>query len=342
MGGSLRPMALAELHRRRRLEIEEAVAVGLVLARQLRGAGVHLGHADPTLMLIGPDGLRVLDAERRTLGRRGQIPQASAAAWLAPDLLQGQQLGARTDVWCIAVTVVGLLIGRSPWQRDDAFATLRAVLHNDWQHPLPALRPDLPPQLVTLLLSALSRDAGQRPEELTFSSALALWVPSGPEAVWSTLVTQTLSETVSRPAPDSNEARLVRADELEEQGFDLEARWVRLECHVAQATGVERQALQQTLGTVSAALGPERVAAVSRASIEACPMVVGGRCPGRWDLLEPVEGVRRTCHECGTSVTHVLDVLRAQDVVFDGGTVAIDLAAARTPEDLALPPDTRT
>ena len=50
---------------------------------------------------------------------------------------------------------------------------------------------------------------------------------------------------MSLPAPDADEVRLVRADELEEQGLDLEARWVRLECHVARAAGPERSTLQQ-------------------------------------------------------------------------------------------------
>ena len=337
-GGPLRPKALAELHEGRRFGVEEAVAVGLVLARQLLGTGVHLGHADPTLILLGAEGLRVLDAQRKALGRRGPLPQARAAAWLSPELIQGTPLDVRTSVFSVALTVVGLLIGRSPWQRESVFETLRAVLHNEWQQTLGAQRPDLPLQLILLLLSATSRSPGERPEGLQqLGKRLGPWAPSGPDAVWSKLVKAMLSEAVSRPDPDTDEGRLVRADELEEQGFDLEARWVRLECHVARAAGPERSTLQQTLGAVSAELGNERVAELSRATIDACPMVVGGQCPGQWDLLERAPGVRRTCHECGTSVTHVLDVQRGQDVVYDGGTVAIDVAADRAPGDLAIP-----
>lgn len=334
----MRAIALSELHGRQPFAIDEAVSVGVVLARQLIASAVHLGHADPTLLLLGADGLRVLDAQRKALGRRGHLPNARAAAWLSPELIQGNPLDVRTSVFSVALMVVGLLVGRSPWERENVFETLRAVMQNEWSKPLGELRRDVPVQLMALLASATARTPAQRPIGLQqLSTQLTSFAPEGPDVTWAKLVKRVLTDAHSEAVLDTDEGRLVRADELEEQGLDLEARWVRLECHVARAFGPERTTLQQTLGVLSAELGPERVAGLSRASIDACPMVVGGRCPARWDALEPVEGVRRTCHECGTGVVHVLDVQRAQDVVYDGGTVAIDAAAERSPNDLAIP-----
>ncbi|MBM4782769.1 MAG: hypothetical protein GQE15_34260 [Archangiaceae bacterium] len=329
-------LALAELHGR--VVVEEAVAAGAVLAKQLMTTGVHLGHADPTLLRLGSDGLRVLDAQRKALGRRGHLPQVSAASWLSPELVQGLTPDVRTSVFSVGAMVVGLLVGRSPWERENVFETLRAVMQNEWSTPLGQLRSGLPVQLIVLLLSATARAPEQRPSDLQhLGTRLAAFAPEGVERTWEKLVTRLLMPEPSAVEPDSDEVRLVRADELEEQGHDLEARWVRLECHVARSFGPDRAPLQQTLGVLSAELGPERVADLSRAPIDACPMVVGGRCPGRWNALEPLTGVRRTCHECGTSVVHVLDVQRAQEVVSDGGTVAIDVSAERAADDLAIP-----
>lgn len=331
------PIALSELHGPQRLALEEAVTVGVVLAGQLRTSGVDLGHGDPALLRLGNDGVRVLDAQRKALGRRGQLPLPRAAAWLSPELIQGQPLDARTSVFSVGAVVVGLLTGQSPWERENVFETLRAIMQNEWSRPLAQLRSDVPVTLQALLASATARSPEQRPSLQQLGAQLAPFAPAGTDVTWARLVKRLLTGEHSAPTPDTDEGRLVRADELEEQGLDLEARWVRLECHVTRAFEPERSTLRQTLGLVSAELGPARVAERSRADIEACPLVTGGRCPGRWDALAPGEGVRRTCHECGTDVVHVLDVQGAQDVVFDGGTVAIDVAAERSPNDLAIP-----
>lgn len=336
----MRPITLAELHGQERCSVEEVVSVGIMLARQLLTSDVHLGHADPTLLLLGSDGVRVLDAQRKALGRRGQVPQTRAAAWLSPELVQGKPLDVRTSVFSTAAMVVGLLVGRSPWQRENVFETLRAIMRGEWSRPLAELRRDVPLELMQLLASATASEPEQRPATLRLlSTHLAPFAPEGHDITWAKLVKRLLTDQSPTTVPHGDEARLVHADELEEQALDLEARWVRLEVHVARALGAERVTLQQTLSALSVELGPERVAQYSRAAIDACPMVVGGRCPGQWDALEPVEGVRRTCHECGTTVVHVLDVQRAQDVVYEGGTVAIDVAAERTTNDLDVPDD---
>jgi hypothetical protein len=202
--------------------------------------------------------------------------------------------------------------------------TLRAVMQNEWSEPLSELRSDVPAQLMALLASATARTPARRPTTLQqLSKRLASFAPEGPEVTWAKLVKRVLTDANPVVVLDTDEARLVRADELEERGLDLEARWVRLECDVARAFGPKRTTLQQTLRRLSAELGSERAAELSRASIDACPMVIGGHCPGRWDALEPTEGVRRTCHECGAKVVHVLDVQRAQEVVYDGGRVVM-------------------
>lgn len=329
-----RPVTLAELLGARHFTVAEAATLGLVLLRQLAASGVHLGHADPELFVLGSDGFRVIDREQRQLAEPG-LPTARSASWFAPEFARGLALDGRTDVYVVALTVIGGLCRRSPFLREDLLKTLLAAAHGDWSSPLRLLRAELPVGLVDVLMRAADADPLARPSALELERRLASFVPSGPGATWSSLARR--DDHQHATVPDSDEARLVRADELEEQGAHDDARWVRLECHLARASGKERAALKTTLGSLGAAIGPARVAAVSRAPIERCPVVVGGACPGSWDRLEVASGTKRTCHECGCTVTHVLDVPGAQTVVFDGGTVAIDVAAERTHSDLDIP-----
>ncbi|MDP3500087.1 MAG: hypothetical protein Q8S33_07140 [Myxococcales bacterium] len=329
-------MTLAEFIAKHRFTVSEAVTVGLVLSRQLAASDRRFGHADPELFVLGADGFRVIDREQRQLARRG-LPSNRAAAWFTPELIRGTTLAEQADVFCVALTVIGALCGRSPFLRDDLLKTLTAAMRGEWSRPLTTLRSGLPTELVEVLRRAADPDPLARPVPLELERRLAAFMRSEPAEAWSALVKLAGVELDARPVPDTEEARLVHADALEEQGLHDEARWVRLECHLMRASGEERAALQSTLQGLGAALGPDRLASLSRALIERCPLVLGASCPGSWERLEPAAGTRRRCHECGCTVEHVTEVGRAQPIVYDGGTVAIDVAAARTPGDLAIP-----
>jgi serine/threonine protein kinase len=61
-------------------------------------------------------------------------------AYLAPERINGQPATAAADLWALGVTLYTAVTGKSPYQRDDALATMAAVLHSRPETPAHAGR----------------------------------------------------------------------------------------------------------------------------------------------------------------------------------------------------------
>jgi eukaryotic-like serine/threonine-protein kinase len=87
----------------------------------------------------------------QTLGTAGTI------GYMSPEQTLGKPVDQRTDIWALGVVMAEMLMGRSPFQRDTAPATIVAILNE-----APNLPDGIPLELRRVVYRALSKDAATR------------------------------------------------------------------------------------------------------------------------------------------------------------------------------------
>jgi serine/threonine protein kinase/tetratricopeptide (TPR) repeat protein len=164
-GGDLRQL----LEREAPLPIPRIIEMGLDLADALtRAHRLDIIHRDlkPANILIAADGTPRLtdfgvahgvDKERLT-GPRTII---GTLDYLSPEVLKGETLDARADIWAFGVLLYEMLVGEPPFAGTNTAALLTAILNQ----PIPdleQLRPDIPVALVDLIYRMLEKDRHAR------------------------------------------------------------------------------------------------------------------------------------------------------------------------------------
>ncbi len=116
----------------------------------------------------------------QNLTSTGQL--VGTPAFMSPEQLSGQPVGASSDLWSLAMVALKALTGKNPYERPTIPETMGAVVNGDLPVPS-ALSPGLPPAVDAWFARACARDPGRR-----FSSANelseGLWAAIGlPKAV---------------------------------------------------------------------------------------------------------------------------------------------------------------
>ncbi|SIH37034.1 serine/threonine-protein kinase pknF [Mycobacteroides abscessus subsp. abscessus] len=148
----------------------EVGRVATVVAEALDYAGSRgLVHRDvkPANILISAGGhILLTDFGIARLSQEASELTATGAtvgtlSYASPEQLCAQPLDTRSDQYSLACTVFRLLTGRPPFVGETAAHVIAG--HLSEQAPAPSsLRPDLPPQLDTVLMRALSKDREDR------------------------------------------------------------------------------------------------------------------------------------------------------------------------------------
>ncbi|HWM94309.1 MAG TPA: protein kinase [Thermoanaerobaculia bacterium] len=153
---------LAERMQRSPLRPEGAVELAAQIAAAVAQAheqGIVHGRLRPTNVRIGADGLaRVVDfglsgLEERTWATALDRAAASAmvSEYLAPELLGGEAVSTRSDVWAIGALLFAMMTGKPPSRLGLA-----------GQEPMPATREGMPDDLARILDRALATRPAER------------------------------------------------------------------------------------------------------------------------------------------------------------------------------------
>lgn len=162
------------------------------------------------------------------LGEEDEATALMSLPWVAPEVLSGDTIDFRADVYGLGATAYTLLAGHSPFEGDtpDLEELMRRVLH-EVARPIP--RNDLPESLQRLLLMTLEKDPARRPQSVSeFARSLqrieqSLHLPMThfdiPTGISESDIGE--AETTSLRRPDS--AELDEATRLVNRGVVLES-----------------------------------------------------------------------------------------------------------------------
>ena len=178
---------------RRCVELVDPVCNAL---REAHNSGiVHRDIKPANIMLSrGPTGeevVKVLDfgiakfIESQPSSANTANQAAGTPRYMAPERLLGEPSDAKADVYSVAVTVFEMLSGTLPFPKVEGNPLQQAVQQlQAVPTVLLVLRPDLPHDLVRVVMSALARDRNDRPDLDTLQATLDDWSTRWVEPTW--------------------------------------------------------------------------------------------------------------------------------------------------------------
>lgn len=151
------------------LPVNEVLNIALDLADALtRAHRLNIIHRDikPGNVLLAKDGmLRLTDfGIARVIGSNitevGSV--LGTVAYIAPEVLQGRQADARSDIWSMGLMLFEMLIGEHPFKAQQESGGLIYAILNEPLPDLEALRADVPDALIDVINRMVARDPAER------------------------------------------------------------------------------------------------------------------------------------------------------------------------------------
>ncbi|MFY0562785.1 protein kinase domain-containing protein [Archangium lansingense] len=167
----LEGQSLAALLKRGHLEVERALEVledicaGLTHAHE-RGI-VHRDLKPGNVFLTREGTVKLLDFGLSHLmvastGSAPHLAMAGTPAYMAPEQWRGEAQDARTDIWAAGVVLYEMLSGEPPFVGNSLVELRGRVTSEEPAPPVRARNPEVPPEVESLLATALAKDPARR------------------------------------------------------------------------------------------------------------------------------------------------------------------------------------
>lgn len=162
--------------------------------RDIKPANVMFQDNSPVLMDFGI--ARLLSQEKLTV--TGSM--VGTPAYMSPEAIRAEEVDGRADIYSLGVMLYEMIVGRTPYEADSAYAMILKQL-NDPLPPPRKLRPELPEFVEELILKTLADNPAERyqsAEEFYQAIQQALMTLTGQSAV--SMATRPLRAPTSSPA----------------------------------------------------------------------------------------------------------------------------------------------
>lgn len=153
-----------------RLSIERALFLASEIAwglSEAHRAGILHRDLKPDNVLMTLNGIPKIGdfglAKRLEHGRRERLLPAGTPHYMAPELFEGHQPTAATDVYSLGVCLYQMLVGRVPFRESGMNALISAATTAPIT-PLRMLRPDIPLDIAEVVHQMLEKSPANRPQ----------------------------------------------------------------------------------------------------------------------------------------------------------------------------------
>jgi serine/threonine-protein kinase len=212
------------------LRVISHAAIGLHFAHEAtdaKGVRLNLVHRDvsPSNIFVTYSGqVKVLDfgiakAESRVTNTETGVIKGKYQ-YMSPEQARGEPVDRRSDVFSLGVSLYEALSGIRPFARNSDLAVLKALLDGEVK-PLRELRPDIPPQLETIVAKAMARTPDDRyPTALAFVQDIERHLGTSTSVEGTDVLAQYLQTAVGEARVRSR-VRIETLDEMAARGVDV-------------------------------------------------------------------------------------------------------------------------
>ncbi len=173
------------------LKTDEATDLAMQIAQGLAEAHqngiVHRDIKPANILITKSSVAKIVDFGLAKLTGQAKLTKTGStvgtAAYMSPEQAKGEEVGPQTDIWSLGVVLFEMLAGHLPFRGDHEAALMYSIVHEEPQ-VLSRFRPDVSPNVASVVSKALQKDLGSRYQsarelvsELTSATAQGAQLP---------------------------------------------------------------------------------------------------------------------------------------------------------------------